>query len=509
MNSKNKKSPRQEDKKKNTDRSTETSGPFAVISAKKYGYIVLWTILLLTLMIRYAEPIKDGDFFWQIEYGRYLWENKTLVPDHGMFSWTPADTNFVYCAWIGELILYSFFSIGGLPLLFGLRYLCLMIPLVAVWGYARRLKQEKDIQVFFILVVVLLGSYSASFLKPEMLSMLFMAALSHIYFTVKSSIPKKNDKKILYLLPVLFLLWVNTHGVFAFGLIVLGFITLGEILNAFFCPQNCLPPKLLRHLVIAALLSLVATFVSPYGYTIHLQFVNAFINVTENLGHQTIMAYHSIFETIGDPRVHVFELWIIMGSLFILFFSLFSWKKSRWDWAILLLNVCLGTLFAKYMRSTYYWCPFWAMSLLYLGKEFSPHLPRLPKATVLFRSGLLFGFGFLALQATYDALYRPIPGNWFGFGINHRNPVQASEFLKKHRPGNTLYNTYDIGGYLLYDLFPGYKVFIDQRWLPYRQWYGEYLNFNKGSTPLDSFSEKYPFDVAVVDHRSVNAFGKF
>jgi len=32
----------------------------------------LGLLVLLTLAIRYAEPVRDGDLWWQMEYGRYL-----------------------------------------------------------------------------------------------------------------------------------------------------------------------------------------------------------------------------------------------------------------------------------------------------------------------------------------------------------------------------------------------------------------------------------------------------
>jgi tetratricopeptide (TPR) repeat protein len=102
----------------------------------------------------------------------------------------------------------------------------------------------------------------------------------------------------------------------------------------------------------------------------------------------------------------------------------------------------------------------------------------------------------------YDAGFKPTLCRWLGFGISYFNPVQASAFLKEHQPGSLLYNSYNVGGYLIYDLYPAYKVFCDGRYFPYREWYIEYYNFNNGPTPLEDFIKEYPFDVAIVDYYS-------
>jgi hypothetical protein len=42
-------------------------------------------------------------------------------------------------------------------------------------------------------------------------------------------------------------------------------------------------------------------------------------------------------------------------------------------------------------------------------------------------------------------------------------PVAAVEWIAKNKPEGNIYNTYDWGGYLIWKLYPEYKVFIDGR----------------------------------------------
>ena len=71
-------------------------------------------VLLLCLAgFIYAEPVMDGDLWFHLAYGRFMVENRTLVPDHTVFSWTPADNATIYCAWIPEITLYAIHAWAG------------------------------------------------------------------------------------------------------------------------------------------------------------------------------------------------------------------------------------------------------------------------------------------------------------------------------------------------------------------------------------------------------------
>jgi len=70
-----------------------------------------------------------------------------------------------------------------------------------------------------------------------------------------------------------------------------------------------------------------------------------------------------------------------------------------------------------------------------------------------------------------------------------------------------LFNDYVIGGYLMWALYPEYKVFIDPRSSPYRtQVLPEYMEFTlKPATreAIEKFREKYPFKVVILHYRQM------
>jgi hypothetical protein len=76
--------------------------------------------------------------------------------------------------------------------------------------------------------------------------------------------------------------------------------------------------------------------------------------------------------------------------------------------------------------------------------------------------------------------------------------VVEAEYLAASRAGQRLYNIFDAGGYLLWRLYPGYKVMIDPRFFPYKSWFAELYDFSTGKS-FGAFLQKYPADTAIID----------
>jgi hypothetical protein len=125
------------------------------------------------------------------------------------------------------------------------------------------------------------------------------------------------------------------------------------------------------------------------------------------------------------------------------------------------------------------------------------------KATIL----SLLVFIVLFFNISYFTLRYGADNKWFGAGLENFAPVQEVAFLKKYRLEGPIFNDYLIGGYLLWNLYPDYKVFIDPRLAPYsRQVAPDYWNLvNKPATPEDIriFTEKYPFKTAIIHYREL------
>ena len=470
--------------------------------------VIMGLLLILTIAVRYASPIKDGDFYWHSAYAKYMLENDTLILDHTIFSWTFTDNTVVKCNWLAEILLYSMHHLGGLNLLFAFRYGCYLLVFLILIAFIY--KTGKNITPLHLLIisVALFASSGASYIKPELFSFIYFSFLYFIYFNAKLGQSRGNSSKTLLFIPLIFLLWFNSHEVVLFGVVVFGSIYAGELLNYFF-GGRLRPSRLyLGHLTLVGFGIAIAAFINPYGYKFPLKLLN-FLLQSGDSSFGGIEAYHSIFFSTFS-QLHYFDYWLIMFLSIAAMTAFTAWKEKRVDWAIVLPTLFLSLVYLRYVRATYYWPIFWAMSMFYLsGKIKAPLTLSLTyKRAISCLACILLVF--LSLRITDTAIRKPFLGQFFGFGPGYTNPVQECDFLIENQPGTKLYNSYAAGGYLTYALYPLYKVFIDSRYFPYKSWYDTYDDFNTGRLTLKSFSEKYPFDVALVDyHYSKNAINEF
>jgi len=89
---------------------------------------------------------------------------------------------------------------------------------------------------------------------------------------------------------------------------------------------------------------------------------------------------------------------------------------------------------------------------LFTGEESRPTGIKLIINTILLLAPLLLGVSRVWHFATHEKAYEAI-----------RNPVAAVDFLKSHQLPGPIYNRYGWGGYLIYRLYPEYRVYIDGR----------------------------------------------
>ncbi len=77
-------------------------------------------------------------------------------------------------------------------------------------------------------------------------------------------------------------------------------------------------------------------------------------------------------------------------------------------------------------------------------------------------------------------------------------------FLKKYKLEGPIFNDYLLGGYLIWALYPDYKVFIDPRLVPYhKQVAPDYWQLERMlPTPEDMrrFNQRYPFKTAIIHY---------
>jgi hypothetical protein len=487
---------------------------------RKIGLGVLLASLVVVIEMRYAEPILDGDLFWHFAYAQQMLDRHTLVPDATVYSWTPANHPMIYCAWLAELVLLGLYKAFGLTGLFALRYLVIAAIAGLYWSMFRRARFAFSPATLLAVLMLVVTAYPGSIIKPELFSLLFFHAVLWCYFRAKFAAREGSDpRRWLYIIPVLTLVWVNTHGGHILLAPLLAATAIGEILNWRYSPGIAFPGRQLAHLLVAWALCAVAVCITPYGIAYPLQNVSEFAgwdnsrpDAVWNVAHFPIYAFRA------TDLLSQTQLFVLLAVAVIVVLVVAARRRgvgSRVDFALLLSLIVYLPLSVRISRASYLWPAIVCYSLVYLVylarvERESPE--RFSSLASWWRrhSQLLaaIAFGAVALRVGYDSFARPHTGSWLGFGVAYQNPVPEAEYLAQAKLGSRFYNTFDSGGYLLWRLYPQYKVMVDPRSFPYLDWFQDQYNFAFGSSFRD-FLARYPADLAVIDLQKVGNWRNF
>jgi hypothetical protein len=477
--------------------------------------------LAAVIAVVYAEPFLDGDLFWHMAYARQMIDHGTLRLDHTAFSWTPTSNRMIYCAWASELILNWLWNHVGSWSLFALRYAVILFAGGLMWDFARRLKLADWPLTYFILLVASLAVSAGTLIKPEVFSLLFMNLAVWAFYRGRLAAQQgASPVKWFYLVPVLFVFWVNFHGAHILFAPFLLATAAGEGLNLACCRSAAMSARAYGHLLLAWGLCGLAPLVNPYGVRYPVQlFQDNVLGRTARPDAIWNVAMRSVFEVPG-AGLSLLDLGTIMAGLLI---GVLLWrtlaaprKRVAFDFTFLLANLAYVPLFIVYLRSTWFWVPVFAYSFFSAAAQardesFEEGRPVRFSSTIWRRTlpgAAVVAFVLLAGSALWGTWRHPTSRSWTGFGIGYVNPVPEAEFLAASKIGPRLINLFDSGGYLLWRLWPRYLVMSDQRSFPYLSWFDEQYKFSKGEN-FDEFLAAHPADAAVIDLERKPVWRKF
>ncbi len=231
----------------------------------------LWPLIILAGFLFYVSlvPLPPNDFWWHLRVGEYIAHNQA-VPTTNLYAWTiPADQPFFYAAWLGELLMYAAYQVGGVNLLTFIRTLLAGITFWAVGAEAQRRSGSWRIAALALALAALM-SITVPLVRTQMWAWLPFVLFSTILARCTSG---QLAPRWLLLLPLLMAFWVNVHGTFILGLVLIGAYFAGEALSALFSqvgqPQrHPLPWHRLAWLGGTGLLSALATLANPRGIEI-------------------------------------------------------------------------------------------------------------------------------------------------------------------------------------------------------------------------------------------------
>lgn len=166
------------------------------------------------------QPPLDLDLGWHLRYGQYFFETGHVLKDN-IISFVWPHYQWVQASWGFDVLLYQIYTHLGL---LGISIVGALLTTLIFFLAVYPMHQHPLVLLFLAMVFLSIGSplYASAFRSQTLSTLFFIIALimTDRYFQpekIKSSIMDK----LVYLLPIVFLVWANMHGGFSLGLIFL------------------------------------------------------------------------------------------------------------------------------------------------------------------------------------------------------------------------------------------------------------------------------------------------
>ena len=415
-----------------------------------WGVPALIVGVCLTGVVSFT-PALDNDVWWHLATGRWILSGAG-IPKSDPFTYTALGRPWVTHEWMSEVLFYSLYRIKGIDLLVVLKsvlaaFAIALSALAAMVG-ARSRERLAGAAVGALLAAPLIAA--RAFVRPHMLTALFLGGLL-LLLRLESESGRRLWRMLL---APLFLLWANLHSGFVLGFALLGLYWTGEALAVRLAGTRGSARPVWRERGLVMLLCFAASLVNPHHIHAHLypfhliarEEVRGGIVELRNVFHPT---YRGAWFLWGLAATGLAGLVLLVDS------------RRRLVWPLLLPGILFAVLGLASLRGL---SEFSVLVPAVLGAH-AAALGRRPHVA----SGVSIGVIVLGLTGGIVAFVRGMPvgeGSAQRIGLAAEpgsRPVAAARFLREERPAGSIFNLLSYGGYLINELGPQTKVYIDGR----------------------------------------------
>jgi len=438
----------------------------------KYLNYLIGFLVFLLLFAGYFHPINaiTQDLGRHFLLGNIILKTHN-VPNINLFSYTYPNFPFVNLHWLSEIIFYLIFKLVGFNglLIFSTAIILTSFSIVFFYSF----KKDAIIPLSIVSIFYLPVLFERTDIRPEIFSFLFLA----IFVTVLYKFKLKKTK-LIFILPFIELLWVNMHIYFIIGIAVLGIFLLDSVIQSY---KNKNKQFLLLFLI--TILSILATFMNPnfitgaiYPFRV---FENYGYSIEEN---QNIFFLWNFFQKQTIPYFVVSSITLII----VLFTNIKNSKRVDW-----LLSLFFITLSVMQIRNF----------PLFVFGTFIPFSKNLSNIYVKLPIAVKKTIPYLLLLLIVWQGNQIIKNKGLGFGVE-RGAEKGVDFFIKNKLKGPIFNSFDVGGYLDYRLYPNEKVFVDNRpgEYPASFFKNVYIPMQNDQKIFEEIDKKYNFNVIFFNH---------
>ncbi len=438
--------------------------------------------------LTYKYPLNDPDIWWHLKTGHYIIETRE-IPKEDHFSYTTPSplqeeqVRGMRSQWLGQVIYAAADRVNGLAGVTMLRNFLIVFPMVVLFLWLRHgglgLVASAAVVLFPLMIQVFQVFYS--FERPQGLSFLLVLLLVMLLERLRSHSSGPGRARFdmsMALLPALMALWANIHAGFIVGVVIICIYFSAELLTLAWRRLRNSPADRAQPVFFAICLAAIAatvfnpnTFYLSYSYIEGLasKFFKDFSQTLtagpgkEGWVESVVLEFKPLYYFYSELRYQwVMFYWIFTGLLFLSLFIKY-WARRSIDLAELI-TVGFISFFANYYARGL----MFSLTVLpfYLGKTMLElKLPPI-KYREVFKVAvvalLIVSIGFLTFTypGRLGVLLRPsVTSTW----ISPWYPLGLAHFVEQTKIPGPMYNFYTWGGFLIWRLYPRYKVFVDGR----------------------------------------------
>ena len=414
-------------------------------------------VFMLIIFTGAARAITDPDFWWHLKTGQYLVETKA-IPHSDIFSSLHLGKEWVAHEWLSEIVMYSVYravGYGGLIVLFAL-----LITVAFVVTY-NRFRQHVG-HPYIAGSALLLGAFATLptwGVRPQMFSLL----LTSVFLAILENYARTSKPGPIWWLVPLTIIWVNMHAGFALGLALIVLTIVGLVLDDWVSRSESLVNiwRRIRPLCAVWGACLLAVVINPNGIRIY------------SYPFETIKS-HAMMKYISEwwsPDFHELMFQPLAFLILATFAALALSQRKVWLRDLLLLSAT-GWAALRSGRNV----PFFALVAIPLlaehswdwltGQRWGQWLTRPEKRETGQSAALkiVLNILFLAIAPLGLAVTRVAHSVSNQQLVNSQQfPAAAVDFMASRKLRQPIYNEYGWGGYLIWRLYPDYRVYIDGR----------------------------------------------
>jgi len=397
-----------------------------------------------------AQKICSFDIWWHLKAGKWTWQNKA-IPHTDPFSYTFKGAEWIDFEWLFQSLVYLLWETGGFSALILFKIIVICTTFFVLFLTCRKVTSENPWLTLILLFLSLNVARMRFLVRPQILFLLFVAL--SLYLLTRYREGSLSYKYFLTGLLCLQIVWVNSHSSFLIGIFLVGTHVLGRFVPLAIKHHKDLKPvfkdQKLRQLFLTVFLLAIISMANPYGpkiYLLPLKTIQA-KEVLRSIAEWVPLDIRVLGLLVIDPTVWFRAMFVVGLISFLL-------KKENFGRVE---DLILFGSFSYLAFQHHRFCGLFAISAApIILNNFSQ---------IRWKPALWIRSTVFILVMTLSArdLWALVKTERLGLGVWRNYPEATVDFVKKHHIEGKIFNTYGLGGFLIWHLWPRVPVFIDGR----------------------------------------------